>query len=173
MKVSIKLGLALAIVFQGLVLCGMLALAAKPFWTGQEVRIETVPVDPRSLFRGNYARMSYAIDRIDARLFPESDSLRNGEIVYVLGNIDDQGLFQLAGATLEQPTTGLFLRGRIQNRSYEDESDYFRVRYGIEAYFAPPEEAIRLERELANGAIAVLMVDSNGKARLKQIETDS
>ena len=42
------------------------------------------------------------------------------------------------------------------------------MKYGIEAWFAPKAEALRLERELRDGAVAVLMIDASGKAALKE-----
>ena len=31
---------------------------------GKEIRVKVVPVDPRSLFRGNYARLNYDFSRL-------------------------------------------------------------------------------------------------------------
>ncbi len=53
-------GLVTAIIFQGLILIGMYVSAAMPQWTGTEIRVSTIPVDPRSMFRGHYARLNYA-----------------------------------------------------------------------------------------------------------------
>ncbi len=38
--------LSLAIIFQLFVLSGMYVNAALPLWTGSEIRVKTVPVDP-------------------------------------------------------------------------------------------------------------------------------
>ncbi|MBT3870270.1 MAG: GDYXXLXY domain-containing protein [Gammaproteobacteria bacterium] len=51
------------------VLVGMYVTAALPLWTGAEIRLATAPVDPRSLFRGNYALLSYDISEIDSTYF--------------------------------------------------------------------------------------------------------
>ena len=57
----VVLGLGAAIAFQMFVLVGMVVNAALPLWTGTEIRVRTLPVDPRSLFRGNYVRLAYAL----------------------------------------------------------------------------------------------------------------
>ena len=63
----------------------------------------------------------------------------------------------------------MYLRGRIENRRYSGKTKYFRLKYGIEAFFAPKEKALALEKDLRDGGVAILMVSKNGKARLKDI----
>ena len=43
------------------------------------------------------------------------------------------------------------------------------MKYGIEAFFAPRAKAMKLERDLANGGIAVLMVTGAGRAALRDV----
>ncbi len=43
------------------------------------------------------------------------------------------------------------------------------IKYGIEAFFAPRERALQLEKDLRGGGVAVLMVSSGGKARLMDV----
>ena len=63
MKIKISTLLLAAILFQFFVLTGMVAVAAMPLLSGTEIKIKTIPVDPRSLFRGNYARLRYEISQ--------------------------------------------------------------------------------------------------------------
>lgn len=167
-KVVTTLGFAIA--FQFLVLSGVYVNAALPLWLGKEVRISTVPVDPRSMFRGNYAQLRYEISEVAETEFSDSDpymkQLRNGEVVYVSLQPGPDGLYQFTGASLEKPATGVFLRGRVASRYYSSD---VRIKYGIEAFFAPKEKALALEDELRDGGIAVLMVSDSGKARLKEV----
>lgn len=163
-KRHVLLSLAAFAMVQVIVLVGMVALAAKPLYTGQEVRVATLPIDPRSLFRGNYARLNYEFSLLPDNALADHKHLRNGEPLYVSLAVGDDGLYEYAGVSLEKPASGVFIRGRLQNRFNRQ-----RVKYGIEAWFAPKQEALRLERELRNGAEAVLMIDSNGKAALKDI----
>ena len=44
---------------------GHAGFGAMPLWTGKEIRVKVVPVDPRSLFRGNYARLNYDFSRLE------------------------------------------------------------------------------------------------------------
>lgn len=169
MNKKLTAALIAAIIFQFLVLTGMYVSAALPLWTGTEIKIKTIPVDPRSMFRGNYARLRYDISRLETEYFPAGDDLRNGEVVYVVLKPGEDGLYQFAEALLNKPDSGIFLRGRIENRRYEEKVSYFRIKYGIEAFFAPKEKAMQLQSDLRDGGIAVLMVSSGGKARLKEV----
>tara|TARA_R110002073_G_scaffold192824_1_gene351896 strand:- start:977 stop:1477 length:501 start_codon:yes stop_codon:yes gene_type:complete len=165
--VNIRL-LVVAAVAQLLVLGGMLVSASMPLWTGQEVRLATVPVDPRSLFRGNYARLSYEISQIESSMFPNLETLRHGEVVYILLN-SHEGIAQLSGVSLEEPGDQLFIRGRLQHPAAN--IDQQNVNYGIEAYFAPKQKALALEAQLVTGGVAKVMLASNGKAALVELES--
>lgn len=156
-------GLGIAAGFQLVVLGGMVINAALPLWTGTEIRVRTVPVDPRSMFRGNYVRLRYQFSTLPQDALAAEGNLRTGEIVYVSLEPGEDG-YELAGASLDPPTEGLFLRGRIGRARPP-----YRIRFGIEAFFAPKEKALELEKDLRSGGIAILMVDGRGKAVVKDI----
>ncbi|HAJ43430.1 MAG TPA: hypothetical protein DCM00_12380, partial [Alcanivorax sp.] len=46
--------LVAAVLLQLAVLGGLFVYSQYPLWVGTEVRLATVPVDPRDLFRGQY-----------------------------------------------------------------------------------------------------------------------
>lgn len=161
-------GLILLVVFQIVVLAAEYLNAVYPLWTGQEVKLKVIPVDPRSLFRGNYARLNYDISRMTLSREATVKPPRNGEVIYVTLKPNKDGIHSYTGASFEKPAEGLFLRGRIGQQGWS-ESASLRVRYGIEAYFAPKEKALALEKKLRNGGIAQIMVAANGKATLKDI----
>ena len=164
---KIAAGLVAAIAFQLIVLAGMVVNAALPLWTGTEIRVRTVPVDPRSIFRGNYARLGYEFGTLPEGALNGEEDLRVGEVVYVRLEPGDDDLYGFAGASLDEPGEGIFLRGRLA-------SDYppYRIRYGIEAFFAPKETALALEKDLRDGGTAVLMVTGGGKAALQNVIPD-
>ena len=158
--------LCAAVLLQIMVLSGMLVLAAMPLWTGKEIRVKVVPVDPRSLFRGNYARLNYDFSRLEKGALGgerEENRRRDNEVVYITLRENQDGLYEYAAASLEKPDAGVFLRGRIDK--------FYFVTYGIEAFFAQKERALKLEKDLQNGnGIAVLMVTGGGKAALKSVK---
>ena len=164
MRQKVALALAAAIALQVIVLAGMVTSAAMPLWTGTEVRVATLPVDPRSMFRGNYARLDYTFSTLPEDALDGVGDLRAGEVVYVSLESGEDGLHRYADASLERPTKGVFLQGRIQRGRAP-----YRVRYGIEAFFAPKEKALRLEEELRERGVAVLKIAANGRAAIEDI----
>ncbi len=155
-------GLVLTMLLQLALLGGMLASAAMPLWTGTEIRVKTIPVDPRSLFRGNYARLEYEFSTLPKDALDTSE-LRENEPIYVSLQPDLNEFYTFAGASTSKPEHGIYLRGRIKGARST------RVRYGIEAWFAPKARALQLEKDLRDGGVAVLMVTATGKAALAEV----
>jgi len=169
-KETVIAGIGVVILFQILVLAGVYLGAVYPLWTGKEIRLKTVPVDPRSLFRGNYAQLRYDISNIDASILGVETRPRNGETVYIRLKSSPDGIYVMDGAGLEKPAgPAPFIRGRLLALSRGDQQEKYEVRYGIEAWFAPKEKALALEKDLRGGGIARVMVAGNGKAALKDV----
>src|SRR5690606_15251759 len=120
---KLMFGLVAAVVLQLLILIGMQINAALPLWTGTEVRVKTVPVDPRSLFRGNYARLGYEFSRLPAGSLSaefSAQEIRAGERVYVTLEEDSAGIHHPVAVSLVEPAEGLFLPGRAEYRHFPD-----------------------------------------------------
>ena len=161
----ITAALCATIALQFFVLLGMVVNAATPLWTGREIRVRTIPVDPRSVFRGNYARLNYAFSTLpEGALGEPTRHLRVGEVVYVSLQQDEEQVYEFAGASLDRPADGVFLRGRMTHTTPP-----YRVTYGLEAFFAPKDTAVKLEDALRSGGLAVVMVSETGKAALKAV----
>ncbi len=157
--------LGCAIGLQAIILVGLLVQAAMPLWTGQEVRVKIMPVDPRSMFRGNYVQLNYGIGQLpENALDADINKPRIGEVIYVILKADANNVYHYAKATLEKPSQGIFLRGHITHNTRP-----YRVKYGIEAFFKPKEKTLELEQQLRKGGIAVIMVSASGKAALKDV----
>ena len=168
-KKTIAMGLMIVIVLQIMVLASEYLGAIYPLWTGEEIRLKTIPVDPRSLFRGNYARLRYGISTIKGEDLGMKQNLRNGKVVYIKLKLGADGLHVFEGASLEKPGRGPFIRGRLQTKHSQRNSVMYDVRYGIEAYFASKEKALALEKELRDGGVAIVMIAGNGRATLKEV----
>lgn len=162
-------GLVGAVALQVGVLAAEYLNSIYPLWSGEEIRLKTVPVDPRSMFRGNYVRLNYEISTIN---IPQQTALatpRQGEVVYVKLQPGDNDLHVFAGASFTKPEAGLYIRGRIQRTGWDTSTQSYQARYGIEAYFAPREKALELEQQLRDGGVAVVVLADNGKAVLKDV----
>ncbi len=166
---NLIIGLSLIVVFQLIILGAEYANAVYPIWTGQEIRLRTTPIDPRSMFRGNYARLQYEISEISGVDINMERVPRNGEIVYIKLKEKEAGIYAYDGAGLEKPLNGLFIRGRIQANAKPFKSERYRVKYGIEALFAPKKKALSLEKRLRKHGVAKVMIAPNGKAALLDV----
>jgi uncharacterized membrane-anchored protein len=147
-----------------------------PLWTGEEVRLEIEPVDPRSLFRGNYARLAYTVASVESKLFDGANqTLRKGEVVYVFIEEGEGEIWHATRVQLEQPLSGLFLRGRL-TQTWPGTEQPLHVRYGIEAWFAPKETALEIEQATRRSqgedarAYAVVAVAGSGRAALARLD---
>lgn len=165
-------GIIAIVCLQAVILASVYLNAVYPLWTGEELKLATVPVDPRSLFRGNYARLRYEISDIPAADVNRLVSPRHGEVVYVrlIPGMNNTWIYN--GVALEKPDTPPFIRGRIQARSHRTHGQY-RVRYGIEAFFAPKQKALDLEKKLRHTGVATICVSGSGKAALKEVSGES
>tara|TARA_B110000114_G_scaffold145359_1_gene154435 strand:- start:9558 stop:10088 length:531 start_codon:yes stop_codon:yes gene_type:complete len=161
---AVLIGLGIAVALQIVIVAGLVANAAMPLWTGTEIRLKTIPVDPRSMFRGNYTQLNYDIGQLPDNALEEYRYLRIGERVYVSLKLTDSGIYSFLSASLDKPSTGVFIRGRLKNR-YSP----YRVNYGVNAFFAPKSKAIQLTKDLVQGGVAVLMVTDSGRAALSNV----
>ncbi len=156
-------GLVAAVLLPLMVLGGLFVYSQYPLWIGTEVRLVTVPVDPRDLFRGQYVRLNYDLSR---QPVPEMELPRAGDPVYVLLRRDG-AVWQADGVRLREPRQArLYLRGTISRVSGGE----LHVRYGIEAWFAAPEQARRLEDDLRDGGVARIRIAPDGRAALVAVE---
>ena len=121
---------------------------------GDSYLVRVAPLDPIDPFRGAYANLGYP------DLQPPEESLDRGEgTMYV--TLRQDGAVWVADEWLrERPTSQPYLT--CDDRSW-------MVRCGIESWFVPQDEALALERELADGAYAEIRVDSRGNAAVVDV----
>ncbi len=157
-------------------LAGIYLNSIYPHYLGEEVTLNIVPVDPRSLFRGQYARLAFDIgtiplNKLSLSTSDKRSSLRSGEIVYVaLARSGDVHVVE--HIQIDKPEKGLFIRGRIERQRSISRDKEIQVIYGIEAYFAAPKKAIEVEQQARSRdslTLAQVMIAPNGKAALVDI----
>lgn len=187
MTKNLKISIIGIIIFQIIILLAMLVKANMPLWFGTEIKIKVKPVDPRSMFRGNYVRLTYDFSSIEINYkHPLYDkNLRKGEKIYISFTKTDD-IYVYNKISLEEPTNTIYIQGRIKRKPYkiynyklssaEQENHnkknlLIRIKVAnISALFAPKEKALSLESTLKDGAVSVLMVNDNGKVMIKSIE---
>lgn len=129
---------------------------------GETIHLKVAPVDPIDPFRGAYVVLDYP------DLTPPDGSWDYGgesdaDHLYIVLEERD-GLAVGTDWTYERPASGLYLA--CAPRPWE-------ASCGIDSWFAPQDEALRIEREIASGhAIAEVRVDSRGNAAIVGLRTD-
>ncbi len=154
--------------------------------SGREIVLPIVPVDPRSLFRGDYVILSYEASRVPARLIPADVKSAAPQWFYV--TFEQKGeAWQLAGVSGVAPSptaTTISIRARTLHGWHEIrvpqaagaaapiEGD-LNIRYGIESYFVPEGKGPALEQTARDGKLAALIaVDARGNAAIKGLMID-
>ena len=151
------------------ILGGMAGMHEYTLRTGQEILLQTQPVDPRDLFRGDYVTLGYGISSLDMKkLGTAGEAFSAGQPIYVL--LGQEGAYHVAtGVQVSRPESrALFLKGRV--------SDVYgktvRVEYGIESYFVPEGKGGELERARGKTLDVQASVDRTGRAVIKALLLD-
>ena len=127
--------------------------------TGDEIRLRVAPVDPIDPFRGAYVDLSYPDLRQPGGSNPPiMDDGESGDVFVTLQDRD--GVWVASGWTRTRPDDGPYLA--CNDRAWE-------IRCGIESWFLPQDKAAAMERQITNGAIATVRVDSWGHAVLVDV----
>ncbi|KPF71676.1 hypothetical protein IP69_05855 [Bosea sp. AAP35] len=171
-----------------LILCGgLLALVesrAGILRNGTEIRLKTVPVDPRNLFRGDYVVLAYPISTVEPAA--GEGAFRRGDAVFVTLTRDAEGFAQATGASRTRPVTSggdLVIAGRVQSTgacglNAAGEADCatgrrrLRVAYGLESYFVPQGQGRRIETTPKAALDVVAAVSATGEAAIKRLLID-
>ena len=131
---------------------------------GDSYVLRVAPLDPIDPFRGAYASLDYPdLRNNEARgaergLGSMEDGQPHGAVYITLARADDVWV------------ADEFLRDRPGEGPYLACDDHtWQIRCGIESWFLPQDEALALERELADGAYAEVRIDSRGNAALVDV----
>ena len=156
---------------QTLALAGMVGAKQCTLSTGRPVVLEVRPVDPRSLFSGDFVILNYDINRLaKANLDGEKQFRRDARIYVRLAQND--GRWQAASVHQEIPETSaadIVLSGKVEwaNRSQ------IRVKYGIEAFYVPEGKGRKIEKQIRGAKVqAEVVVDSRGRGVLRALIID-
>lgn len=109
-----RAGFIALVAVQALLLLGIVQTRNAWLSEGTKVLLRTVPVDPRSLFRGDYVRLNYEISRIDIDAMEADGDFIKGEDIYVVLKEGAFGVYEPASIWHVSPGEGkLFIKGRV------------------------------------------------------------
>jgi uncharacterized membrane-anchored protein len=184
-----RVPLLLRYIVAALVLCGLILATvvqrAGILRSGQEARLEVVPVDPRDLFRGDYVVLDYRIGTVDMPKDATTPFTR-GQQVFVTLRPDGSNKSKAVAISAERPAvsgTDIVISGVVSSPSTcplnetgavdcKLGSRAVGVRYGLESYFVPQGEGKKIE--LAPKALleVVAAVAPSGQAAIKRLLID-
>ena len=149
---------------------------------GREIVLDVEPVDPRSLFRGDYVTLGYGnINRINGIPIPKDDnpgdSQMNGRPYYVTLAKSATGTWEKVAGGFERPASVIadqvVLAGRISGFWSNGDGGNALVNYGIESYFVPEDTGKPIEERASEKKLQVMLaVDTSGRAAIKGIIID-
>ena len=147
--------------------------------TGKEVVLPIIPVDPRSLFRGDYVRIDFPVTLVPAELFPKSDKPKRAAPVYVTVQRDGESWKPVAVSDTK-PVAGpeqAVMLGRLAHNWWPTGrgpgQGTVRVNYGIERYYVQEGKGLQLEAMARDKKLAVVLaVDAKGRSAIKGLIID-
>jgi len=177
-----KYFLLFAILFQLGALLWMALSREYIMQTGEPIKIQTAPVDPRDLFRGDFVRLDYDLSEVPISLLQahlHDQKLKKGQVLYVTLQKDSRGLVKPVSVSDMQPSGNtFFLRGRLTRNWMKNKygSSTLALKYGIEQYFVEQGKGIDIENqrgrrnELQTPMIMLVALSGSGTAIIKNYE---
>ncbi len=179
--------IALLVAVEVAALAAMIADKQWTLNTGTPVVLQTEPIDPRSLFMGDYARLAYPISRLhldgETALGGDKDFKRH-DTVWVALQPDPGGAKAVSVHHRRSAIAPglLALKGEVQNLSdYEWDrvtnksvrQRTLQVRYGIEQYYVQEGSGAQVERPRGGEKVSILVaIDARGKAGILAVLFD-
>jgi uncharacterized membrane-anchored protein len=166
------------VLFQLLILAGMVGTHQVVLARGRTIVLETVPVDPRDLFRGDYVVLEYTVSTLDLNGVEDRThgKLTKGKRAYVVlqPRFEKGREAWLPVAVFPRPPTGdelldfgrraLFLEGKVTGRG----GGRARLKYGIESYFVPEGRGHELERAPRGALTVEVSVTPSGRSTIRR-----
>lgn len=182
MTLGVRIGIIVAL--QTIALLGMVGIKQFTLSTGSPIVLKTQPIDPRSLFSGDYVRLNYAISELDVQKLEGDKTFARGDTAYV---VLKQGIeyWEPVSVHRDYPaiaTNQKVIKGEVQYlngdpwRSAKERAEPIKqvnVKYGIENYFVPENEGRELERPKPGETVSILVVvDKYGNPAIKAVRVN-
>jgi len=168
-----------AVLFQCVLLVLMVADRMQILREGREVTLQTQPVDPRDLLRGDYVVLRYDISQLPAGALAGKTAETRNPAVFVKLAPNANGLYEAVSVSAEPVTVAapeVLIRGRVSyscGSSVRTFCDKLTIKYGLESYFVPEGEGKKLEQARNQQKLRVVAaVLPSGRAAIKRLLLD-
>lgn len=148
---------------------------------GTEVTLQTRPVDPRDLLRGDYVVLGYDISQLPAGSLLDQPAGARNPMVFVKLAPNRDGLYEAVSVHAEPvavTSPEVLIRGRVAYGATCGSTgrvfcDKLRIRYDLESYFVPEGEGLKLEQIRNQSKLTVVAaVLPSGRAAIKRLLID-
>lgn len=148
----------LVIIIWIVIIGGFVISQQRTILLGEEVLLDTRPVDPRDLFRGDYVILNYEIGLVDT-----DQEFTPGERVFV--TLDTQQEYAQATSISTQRPDTLYIQGTVKS----NRGNTVEVEYGIESYFVEEGAGLELERLSSDELDVRVAISDRGDAKIKDL----
>jgi uncharacterized membrane-anchored protein len=141
---------------------------------GREIVLPIRPVDPRDLFKGDFARLAYDISRLDAGLASGlGGSERRDETVYVTLERDAGEVEAWKPVAVARTLPTALSPNQIAIRGRTNRYASNLINYGLESYYLPEGTGRRIEEMARKSQLsAIVAIDGRGRAAIKGLVID-
>ncbi|KJR42790.1 hypothetical protein MCHI_001325 [Candidatus Magnetoovum chiemensis] len=108
-----RLKFIIVVMLQIALLCAIIVYKQRWIDTGKKILLKSAPVDPRSLFRGDYVVLTYEISSLDLDKISVKDDFKTNEKVYVVLTKGKDGIYNAKSVTKILPHDGDFIQARV------------------------------------------------------------
>lgn len=135
---------------------GLIAYKQSVIYTGTRIILETKPIDPYDILKGDYVRLNYAINSV-RNTTTDGKNLKRGTKYFVILKKSEGAFWQAEGVTEKYLENETAIAG-IWNGQ--------RMNYGIEEYFIPEGKGRDIERLSGKGLEVEAAVDNKGDSAI-------
>lgn len=145
---------------------------------GEKILLRVEPVDPRSIFQGDYVILNYTINALNIQDIENDldiENIREHQPVYLALVFRNQN-WEPAFITQDEDNVQgqLYLKGTVLFLSYD--SDHYtpnilHADWGIEQFFVPEGQGREIENKIQEGIIYAEIAVYHGKSRVTGLIT--
>jgi uncharacterized membrane-anchored protein len=178
--------LVLALVFQIVILSVMVFTNYAIVLWGEKITVKVEPVDPRSLFQGDYVRLGYPFNQLDlntVRYDFDPTKITNDETIYLIFTPVNKTYEPSFVTQNPKKTAGqVYIKGKFLYMTYNPNTfdktkdrgensppSILRAEWGIEQYFVPEGKGKEIENQIRDGVVYARLSIFHGKARIIEL----
>lgn len=164
-----KIFLPVIVLLQLAILGSMIAKQEYILKSGSNVLLLCEPIDPRSLFSGDYVKLNYQISRITdlsgIKLKPGENvsSVKEGMIYLALDKLPDDRFWKASAISTDiewlRRDFKTIIRGRVSPGGIAS-----GIKFGLEDYFVPQNEGRIIENDLNRVSVEVSVLPDGSSA---------